>query len=77
VKISYTHSVKELIVVAGLKSELDEAVRQSDFAWCWEILIQWNEESRYSSHSMPEVSDLIEAIGNRKYGILQWLKKRY
>jgi hypothetical protein len=74
---SYTHNAKKLIVVAGLESALDEAVRQSEFGWRWKIVIQWNEESRYSSHSAQEASDLIEAIENRKHGILQWLKKHY
>lgn len=77
VKDSYTHKAKDLIVVAGLKPAFDEAMRQSEFAWSWEIVIQWSEESRYSNHSPQEASDLIEAIENRKHGILQWLKKHY
>ena len=76
-KDSYTHRAKDLIVVAGLKLAFDEAMRQSEFALRWETVIQWSEESRYSSHSLQEASDLIEAIENRKHGILQWLKKHY
>jgi HEPN domain-containing protein len=74
---SYTHNAKKLIVVAGLESALDEAVRQSEFGLRWKIVLQWNEESRYSSHSTRDALDLIEAVENRKYGILQWLKKHY
>jgi len=74
---SFTHNAKRLIVVAGLESALDEAVRQSEFGLRWKIVMQWSEESRYSSHSTREALDLIEAIENRKYGILQWLKKHY
>jgi hypothetical protein len=77
VKSSYTHNLKELIVVAGLKSALEEAVRQSEFAPRWETVSLWNEESRYSSPSPPEAAELIEAIENRKHGIFQWLKKHY
>jgi len=40
-------------------------------------VIQWSEESRYSSHSQREALDLIDAIENRRHGILQWLKKHY
>jgi hypothetical protein len=76
-KDSYTHKAKDLIVVAGLKSPLEEAMGQSEFAWRWEIVIQWSEESRYIGHSPQEALDLIEAIENRKHGILQWLKKHY
>ena len=74
---SYKHKAKDLYVVAGLKSALEEAMRQSEFALRWETVIQWSEESRYSSHSLQEASDLIEAIENRKHGILQWLRKHY
>jgi HEPN domain-containing protein len=74
---SYTHNAKKLIVVAGLESALNEAVRQSEFGWRWKIVNQWSEESRYSSHSPQEPLDLIEAIEHRKHGILQWLKKHY
>jgi HEPN domain-containing protein len=74
---SYTHNAKKLIVTAGLESALDEAVRQSEFGRRWGIVIRWSEESRYSRHSPQEAQDLIEAIENRKHGILQWLKKHY
>ncbi len=77
VKSSYTHNAKELIVVSGLKSAFDEAMRQSEFALRWDVVIQWSEESRYISHSPQEALDLIEAVENRKHGILQWLKKHY
>ena len=74
---SYTHNAKALVLVAGLKSPFEEVMRQSEFATRWEIVIQWSEESRYSSHSQREAFDLIDAIENRRHGILQWLKKHY
>jgi hypothetical protein len=74
---SYTHNAKALVLVAGLKSPFEEVMRQSEFASRWEIVIQWSEESRYSSHSQREALDLIDAIENRRHGILQWLKKHY
>jgi HEPN domain-containing protein len=74
---SYTHNAKKLVVVAALESALDDAVRQSEFGWRWRLVAQWSENSRYSSHSSQEAHDLIEAIENRKHGILQWLKKHY
>src|ERR1700722_11019988 len=73
---SHSHNVKELISVAGLKAAHEEAVRQYEFSWRWDIMIQWTEESRYEGNSVDDAKALIEAIENRKYGILQWLKKR-
>ena len=74
---SHTHNMRELISVAGLKADHEEAVRQYEFSWRWDIMIQWSEESRYQSNSVDDAKALIEAIENRKYGILQWLKKHY
>jgi HEPN domain-containing protein len=74
---SHTHNVRELINVAGLKDDLEAAVRQYEFSRRWDIVIQWNEESRYRENSAADASALIEAIENRKYGILQWLRKHY
>lgn len=74
---SYTHHPKKLIIVAGLELALEEAVRQSEFGRRWKIVIQWNEDSRYSHHTPQDAHDLIEAIENRNHGILQWLKKHY
>jgi len=74
---SYTHDAKKLIAVADLKSAFDVAMRQSEFAWRWEIAVKWSEGSRYGGHSPQEALDLIEAIENRRHGILQWLRKHY
>jgi HEPN domain-containing protein len=74
---SHTHNLKDLIHVADLKAIHDEAVRQYEFSRRWDIVAAWNEESRYSGNSLADAKDLIEAIENRKYGILPWLKKHY
>src|SRR5271165_71425 len=44
---SYVHDAKKLIVVAGLESEWREAMKRSEFAWRWETVFKWSEESRY------------------------------
>ena len=74
---SHTHNLKELISLAGLKAAHEDAVRQYEFSTRWDIVVQWTEESRYRSNSTDDGKALIEAIENRKYGVLQWLKKRY
>jgi HEPN domain-containing protein len=74
---SHTHNMKELIGVAGLKDAHEEAVRQYEFSRRWDVIVQWTEQSRYQSNLVEEAKALIEAIENRRYGILQWLKKHY
>jgi HEPN domain-containing protein len=74
---SHTHNMRELISVAGLKDAHVEAVRQYEFSWRWDIMMQWSEESRYRENPLDDAKALIEAIENRDHGILQWLKKHY
>jgi HEPN domain-containing protein len=74
---SHTHNLKDLIGVAGLEDAHFEAMRQYEFSRRWDIVAQWNEGSRYQDKSAHDAMALIEAIENRRYGILQWLKKRY
>jgi len=74
---SHTHNMKELIGVAGLKDAHGDAVRQYEFSTRWDVIVQWTEQSRYQSNSVEDAEALIEAIENRRYGILQWLKKHY
>ena len=74
---SHTHNLRDLIGVAGLKDPHIEAMREYEFSRRWDIVIQWNEDSRYQGNSAEDASALIEAIQNRTYGLLQWLKKHY
>lgn len=46
VRDSYEHRARSLVDVAGLKSALEEAIRDSEFAWRWEIVVQWSQDSR-------------------------------
>lgn len=72
---SHTHNMRELIMVAGLKDAHEEAMREYDFSRRWDIMLQWSQESRYQANSAENARALIEAIENRKFGILQWVKK--
>ena len=74
---SHTHNLKDLIGVAALEDAHAEAMRQYEFSRRWDIVAQWNEASRYQDKSADDAMALIEAIEHRRYGILQWLKRRY
>jgi hypothetical protein len=65
-------------VYSGLKKEFDIKVRDDpDFENINSLLIQkWSEQSRYHliGTVKPEiVQQVIELLGNRERGILQWL----
>jgi HEPN domain-containing protein len=73
--LSYTHSFKELVKTAKLRDELN--LRKSAdlmFRENWDEVQFWSEQSRYRRHSAKDARDLIEAIRERRYGVLAWIK---
>jgi hypothetical protein len=45
-----------------------------EFRARWEIVLRWNEGSRYDPRLREEAEELIEAIENPEHEVLQWLK---
>jgi HEPN domain-containing protein len=74
----YIHDLAELVELAGLKAEFN-AVRRANLSLQanWVIVSTWNEESRYSSWSRESAESLLNAILQRKDGVLPWLKRRW
>jgi HEPN domain-containing protein len=72
---SHTHDFKELLGPAGLKREHLRAMLQPDFVRNWEIVTEWKAESRYSNHSVQKAQHLLDAITDRKVGVLRWVKQ--
>lgn len=72
---SYTHSLIELIKLAGLR-ETHDARMKSDTAFRdnWLIVVSWSEDSRYLRNTAEKAQGLVNAVGNPKSGILAWLR---
>jgi HEPN domain-containing protein len=74
----FTHSLSELVVLAGLKKELDSATRLSSrLAASWNVAYKWTEESRYSVWTKNDAEAILDAINGRKDGVLPWIKQRW
>jgi HEPN domain-containing protein len=74
----YTHNLKELVGLAGLRQELDAETRSSViFAAHWAIASQWTETSRYDIIDPFQVKDMIQAVSDEKEGVLRWLKTHW
>lgn len=72
---SYTHSIKELVRVANLEEARRAVVtRDRFFERNWDLVLRWSEQSRYLEVDPQRARDLIDAIGHRKHGVMQWLK---
>lgn len=72
----YTHNYKELLGLAGLKGEYDQALAaDSLFGSNWAICSEWSPESRYQEKSSAEAHFLLVAITDPTHGVLGWIKK--
>jgi len=75
---SWTHNLVQLVGVAGIKEELETALRDNtDFAENWNTVKDWNESSRHARMMQAEAERLYGAITQKKHGVLPWLKQRW
>jgi len=75
VDLSYTHNLRVLLSVASLEKTLvEESKRDVAFRNNWDLVQSWSEHSRYSTTRAEMAQKLIEAVGDRKHGILRWIK---
>lgn len=71
----HTHSLRDLIGLAGLKSELRVVEdKDSHFAAHWGIAAQWIPEARYEETDKSSAHFMIEAIREPTHGVLQWIR---
>jgi hypothetical protein len=72
---SYTHVLRELVTTARLeKAHSEELKRDMAFRNYWDTVQSWSDRSRYRTTDAKAARDLIEAVGNQKHGVLQWVK---
>jgi HEPN domain-containing protein len=75
VNSSHTHDLEDLVRVAELQSALrTEAQRDPMLLKYWDVVQSWSEQSRYGRHSAESAQALIEAAGDRKHGVIKWVK---
>jgi len=68
---SYTHNLKDLLRLTGLKIPTDPIWQGK-----WNTIKDWNEESRYKVYNSTEAFNLIDSIIGRK-GVLTWIKEHW
>lgn len=75
---SYTHDLKELVSVAGLKAELETALQaDAQLSANWNIVKDWSERSRYEFRSRQEARNLYRAVTGRSHGVLSWVRQHW
>ncbi len=78
VDASHTHNLRDLIKVANLElARLEEAKRDPLFRNHWDLVQQWSEHSRYRRHGSEMAQALVIAIGDRKHGVIAWIRRHW
>jgi HEPN domain len=74
-----THDFLELIRIAGLRDELNNALKASsaaggEFAKNWDTVNKWKVSSRYEPKTEAEAQGLYAAITDDPHGVLKWIQ---
>lgn len=75
----WTHDLKRLLELAGLKDDMDAA--PPDVNANWDTVTGWVETVRYGlegpSDAQKKAEDLFEAITEPMHGVLSWIQRRW
>jgi hypothetical protein len=72
----YVHDLIKLVKSAGLGADLDEfSIKDKEFERNWGTVKDWNEKSRYETHTEREAQELYDAITDKEHGVLQWINQ--
>ena len=75
VESSHSHNLRELIKIADLEdARLEEAGKDPNFRTNWDVVQEWSEQSRYRRHRSESAQALLEAVGDRRHGVISWIK---
>ena len=78
VDASHTHNLRDLVKVANLEQKRLEAAKGDPlFRNHWDLVQQWSEHSRYRRHDSEMAQALVEAIADRKHGVIAWIKRHW
>ena len=74
-----THEFLTLIQIAGLREELDNALKASaaaggEFVTNWNTVNEWKVTSRYEPRSEADAKRLHAAIIDDPHGVLRWIQ---
>jgi hypothetical protein len=78
VESSYSHNFRDLIKIAGLEeARLEQLGKDPEFQRNWEVVQTWSEQSRYRRHRPESAQALLGAVGDRRHGVLSWVKLKW
>ncbi len=74
----YHHNLERLIRAAGLEAQLQAAMAANAALQVnWATAKNWNEVSRYTTWTMAQATDIVDAVGHRQDGVLRWIRRHW
>jgi len=74
----YTHNLATLMREAGLTGDLERSVAADPkLGENWLVVKDWNEERRYHGRDEPASRVLVNAVSDRRHGVLPWIRRHY
>ncbi|WP_252263613.1 DNA-binding protein [Paracidobacterium acidisoli] len=75
---AYTHDLTRLIKLANLSDILSErAGKDPVFQQNWLLATRWSEASRYSIYTEQDCRDFLNAIAEKRHGVMSWVKQHW
>lgn len=73
----YQHDLAKLVVLAGLKDDLEVQLGNSTFKAYWESVLEWEIDSRYEMIDETRARAIAKVINDRKNGVFRWLRTHW
>ncbi len=74
----HTDDLKKLLTESGLEKDFGAMVTSdAGFGANWGLATKWTEEARYRKWLKDEAQAIVTAVGNKKDGLLPWIKIRW
>ena len=71
----FIHDITGLTQIANLTGARDlNAQADHVFGVNWNVVVNWNESSRYAIWTETQAKELYEAVTNPDHGVLPWLR---
>jgi hypothetical protein len=75
---SHTHDLRKLAFLANLEQpRLLLAQADPRFRDNWALIVRWSEESRYSIFDGQACHEFLDAIMERRHGLMPWIRQHW
>lgn len=74
----HTHDLSKLVILAELRDRRQADVeRDPTFRDAWNLVAKWTIDARYAEWSETEARDIIDAVVQRRSGVMPWIKRHW